>query len=54
MIVNKVCDVGNTCITLCTLINIAVAHEEEKDDILNLLKSQITDTATSRDKVLLY
>ena len=35
---------------ICTGVDTPVTHEEEKDDILNLLKSQITDTAASRDK----
>ena len=37
-------------ICICTCTDTPVTHEDEKDDILNLLKSQITDVAASRDK----
>ena len=30
---------------------VAITHKEENDDIFNLLKSQITDTAAHRDKI---
>ena len=38
------------CVILYTIVTTTVKSRDEKDDILNLLKSQITDTAASRDK----